>query len=274
MTPLQPSLSKPTDMNEPFKSPHTKSLRPVFIAISDIVSALLLAVWGLVVGPLGLLRGTLHISHVFWYVWVLSPKGLLSHFVKASIDWRLGNFDAAIFQCEFILSRVEMYQIKHPKYQHANMVLQDFYTLLVRAYLHGGHIDDAMSTVLRAKRTLQLDRLPGLARLDAKTAHLVRAGLAAGKLLEGGGLATLFVKSDAVDRPAKQPPAQNKNTSTSLHSGPEMKRQGASAHSVSSSSGWKKINTKIDSEKIPSVGGKLIPFRRKTDVQGDKHPEK
>ncbi|MCX6123188.1 MAG: hypothetical protein NTV34_00315, partial [Proteobacteria bacterium] len=96
--------------------------------------------------------------------------------------------------------------------RHPHIVLEDFYTLLVRAYLHGGHIYDAMMVILRAKKQLGMDRLPALARLDAKTAHLVRAGLAAGKLLDGGGLATLFVKSNSeTPAGAATPPNQAKN---------------------------------------------------------------
>jgi hypothetical protein len=201
------------------------SFRKLFIACSDILGTIILVLWALILGPLGLLRGTLLLSHVFWYIWILSPQGILSRLVKAAIDWRLGAFDAAVFQMEFLSSRVEAYLAKHPKYRHAHVVLEDFYTLLVRAYLHGGHIDDAMLVVLRAKKHLGTDRLPSLARLDAKTAHLVRAGLAAGKLLDGGGLATLFVKSNVESvatppAPPQQKPMQN------------LKRQGATKDSA------------------------------------------
>jgi hypothetical protein len=214
------------------------SFRHLLVALTDIVGALILTAWGLVLGPLGFLRGTLSLGNIFWYVWVLSPQGLLSRLVKAAIDWRLGNFDAAVFQLEFLSSRVEKYLILNPKYRHAHTVLEDFYTLLVRSYLHGGHIDDAMMVVLRAKKHLGTDRLPSLARLDAKTAHLVRAGLAAGKLLDGGGLATLFVKSGPEPSLAKSPPMyeppqgqlhKNPQQSSLFEKGPVIKRQGASA---------------------------------------------
>lgn len=200
------------------------------IAFTDIVGAIVLVLWALILGPLGFLRGTLSLSNVFWYVWVLSPQGLLSRLVKAAIDWRLGNFDAAVFQMEFLCSRVEHYLARNPRYRHAHTVLEDFYTLLVRAYLHGGHIDDAMTVVLRAKKHLNADRLPSLARLDAKTAHLVRAGLAAGKLLDGGGLATLFVKSNATEQAANTPAPANPQSRSSDRAKSPTTRQGASAN--------------------------------------------
>ncbi len=198
------------------------SSRSLLIAINDLIGASLLVVWGLVLGPLGILRGTLYFGNIFWYIWVLSPQGLLSRFVRAAIDWRLGNFDAAVFQLEFLVTRVETAFSRHPKSRTIRIVLEDFYTLLVRAYLHSGHIDDAMLVILRAKKSLDCDRLPELARLDAKTAHLVRAGLAAGRLLDGSGLATLYVKSHETavtpaDAPRKKP---------TLHT-PPPQRQGA-----------------------------------------------
>jgi len=200
--------------------------RGLLIAINDLIAAAILAVWGLVLGPLGLLRGTLYIGNAFWYVWVLSPHGLLSRFLRAAIDWRLGNFDSAVFQLEFLVTRVENALTRHPKSRPIRIVLEDFYTLLVRAYLHGGHIDDAMLVVLRAKKSLDCERLPELARLDAKTAHLVRAGLAAGRLLEGGGLATLYVKA-ADTAPQNQ---VGKATSKNSQKTPTIpRRQGATA---------------------------------------------
>ena len=63
-----------------------------------------------------------------------------------------------------------------------------------------------MSTVMRAKENLGRDYLADLVGVDAKTAQLVRAGLSTGRLLEGEGLTTLFVKS----KPKKTP--RNKAT--------------------------------------------------------------
>jgi hypothetical protein len=197
--------------------------RGILVAANDLIAASILVVWGLILGPLGILRGTLYLGNAFW---ILSPQGLLSRFMKAAIDWRLGNFDSAVFQLEFLVTRIENALGRRPKSRHTRIVLEDFYTLLVRAYLHGGHIDDAMLVVLRAKKTLDCDRLPELARLDAKTAHLVRAGLAAGRLLDGGGLATLYVKA-AEPTPAQQVKGKNSAKTPTI-----PLRQGATAQDV------------------------------------------
>jgi len=167
----------------------------------DLVGAIVLALYALIVGPLGVLRGPIAIERLVWYLWVLLPQGLMARSIRAAIDWRLGNFDAAIAQIEGLVSANEEYYKARSTSRARRRVLEDFYTVLARAYLHAGHIDDAMLVVIRAKKCMAIDRLAGLAELDAKTAHLVRAGLAAGRLLDGSGLATMFVKSTQPEPP-------------------------------------------------------------------------
>jgi hypothetical protein len=108
-----------------------------------------------------------------------------------------------------------------------------------------------MLVVLRAKKTLDCDRLPELARLDAKTAHLVRAGLAAGRLLDGGGLATLYVK-------AADPAPVSTNKSKHAAKTPTItQRQGATARNQE---GLRSSN--------------IIPFpKAQTNPDSEKHPE-
>ena len=168
----------------------------LIIRFFDFINAVFLGLYGfLILGPLGFLRGPLMLEKAFWYIRVLVPMGLMSRSIRVAIDWRLGHFDIAISQAESLISQVEeFYQIK-PESQVRRRVLGDLYTILTRAYMHAGHIDEAMQVVLRAKKCLGIERLVGLVDLDAKTAHLVRAGLAAGRLLDGSGMATMFIKT-------------------------------------------------------------------------------
>ncbi len=193
----------------------------VFAMAFDFVGAVLLALYALIVGPLGVLRGPIVLERLFWYVWVLLPQGLMARSVRTAIDWRLGNFDSAITQLEGLVGSNEEYYKDRPHSRTRRRVLEDLYTVLARAYLHAGHIDDAMLVVIRAKKCMAIERLGGLAELDAKTAHLVRAGLAAGRLLDGGGLATMFVKSNQKPSPgegaAKARTGQPKPTSTASY---------------------------------------------------------
>jgi hypothetical protein len=190
-------------------------VRKSLTAFADGLNATFLLVYALLLGPLGILKGPLLIERVFVYVLAMGPQGLLSRFVRAAIDWRLGNFDAAISEVEVIIMCLETCE-QPAAGRSRQRVLVDLYTLVTRAYLHVGRIDDAMLTVIRAKKSIGVERLPGLAELNSKTAHLIRAGLSAGRLLDGGGLATLFVKT---------PPA----VSAAPSSAPSPVRKGASA---------------------------------------------
>jgi len=187
----------------------------VFGMVADFFGALLLGLYALIIGPLGVLRGPIVFERTLWYLVVMLPQGLLARAVRAAIDWRMGHFDAAITQMEGLVGSHEEYFRDKPASRARRRVLEDLYTVLARAYLHAGHIDDAMLVVIRAKKSLGLERLPGLAELDAKTAHLVRAGLAAGRLLDGGGLATMFVRS------AQQKPKEASRPLKDVESGSE-----------------------------------------------------
>jgi hypothetical protein len=239
----------------------------------DILGATMLALYGIILGPLGVLRGPIVIERALWYCWVLVPQGLMARSIRAAIDWRLGHFDSAIAQLEGLVGSTEDYYRDRPHSRVRRRVLEDFYTALTRAYLHAGHIDDAMLVVIRAKKSMSIDRLPGLAELDAKTAHLVRAGLAAGRLLDGGGLATMFVKSNQPEpqpqpkTPGSQSPAGGRG---GRNVGINQPRQGATT--------GKGRNTKSPLPPSTAVVGadateaKIIPFPRPVPTQGRPTP--
>lgn len=169
----------------------------------DFCSAVVLGCYGLLIGPLGILRGPIVFRRSFNYIVILVSQGLMTRAILAAIDWRMGSFDAAIAQWEGIVATTESY-FENKQTASCRRTLQDMYTILTRAYLHAGHIDAAMLVVIRARRHVGVKRLPGLAALDSKTAHLVRAGLAAGRLLDGGDVAAMFVKSTAKDMAKRQ----------------------------------------------------------------------
>lgn len=183
--------------------------------LADGVGSLALVCYALLIGPLGILRGPLAFERFFLYLWVLVPLRALTRTVRAGVDWRVGHFSLAIVQVESIVSIVfESYEQKSTNSKRR--VLLDLYAVLTRAYMHAGDVDKAMQVILQAQKNIGVNRLPGLADLDAKTAHLIRAGIAAGRMLEGGGLATMFIKSDGKAPVSSQseasPNANNKNS--------------------------------------------------------------
>lgn len=164
-------------------------------SIVDFLGSVLLGMYAIIIGPLGYLRGPLMFERFFHYLKVLAPMGGLTRSVRVAVDWRLGHFDMAIAQACVLIRALEAKFRKKPTSRSMRRVLEDFYTLLARAYMHTGRMDDSMQVILRAQKILGSAQLVGLGNIDAKSAHLIRAGLAAGRLVEGGGLATMFVKS-------------------------------------------------------------------------------
>ena len=231
---------------------------------ADILGATLLALYGIILGPLGVLRGPIVIERAVWYMWVLVPQGLMARSIRAAIDWRLGHFDSAIGQLEGLVGSTEDFYKHRPQSRVRRRVLEDFYTALTRCYLHAGHIDDAMLVVIRAKKSMAIDRLPGLAELDAKTAHLVRAGLAAGRLLDGGGLATMFVKSNqsqpAVPPNAKSAPQQEGRSGRNI--GLTRPRQGADSGRGYNLNAPQPAASSSKNQAPAGGDGKVIPFKR------------
>jgi hypothetical protein len=182
--------------------PNSSSIKRWGYAVLDAAWAIFIGIYGIIIGPLVILKGPLKLDRFLLYVNVLAPKGLLSEAIRSAIEWRLGHFGEAIMKLENIVSRLEARAMARGKVSREHILLVDFYTLLTRCYLHMGRIDEAMVVVIRAKKLFRRDYLKELVGVDAKTAQLVRAGISAGKLLDGEGLATLFVKAERNSQPA------------------------------------------------------------------------
>lgn len=79
----------------------------------------------------------------------------------------------------------------------------------MRCHLLGGALEDAMQTLLRARAALGVERLRAFPEIDFKNAQLVKAGLAAGRLIDGSGLSALLINPPEVGvdlRSLNQPP--------------------------------------------------------------------
>ena len=142
--------------------------------------------------PFYVLRGA---DKALLYFRVLFPHGLLTMSFRAGIEWQLGNLDRSISSLESLIGFLE----EAPKHRMGSksyrLVIANYYSMMARAYLQRGHVDDAMLVIIRANNSLGIQRLRRLSELDAKTAHIVRAGISAGRLLDHGNLATMMVRS-------------------------------------------------------------------------------
>ncbi len=167
-------------------------IRRCLAIIFDSIGAVIFLLYSLLVAPLGILRGA---DRVLTFMRVLLPHGLMTAGLRATLDWKIGNLDRAVAQLEGLIGYLEESDTYSMSRLSKRLVLADLYSLMARAYLRSGHVDDAMLVIIRAHNSLDVKRLRGIGELDAKTAHIVRAGIAAGRLLDGGGLATMLVRS-------------------------------------------------------------------------------
>ena len=150
---------------------------------------------------------------LFWQFKILLPRALFTIALRAALDEKLGNFEqaAAIFShlIRTLESREAEYRAKDPD----GRLMTFLYNRLARIYLASGRIDDATVVVIRANRFLGIDCLPSIPDLDVRAARIIKAGIAAGKLLDEGGLATLTVRAALMrkkDGEAGAPEAEKK----------------------------------------------------------------
>jgi hypothetical protein len=125
---------------------------------------------------------------------VLNRVGLLSSYMRAQIDRTLGHEDRCLAAVEGIVAAIEE-SVELPLPRSTKLVLHDLYVEVVRLYLYGGQLEDASSAMIRGCKFLGTERLHGLSGFDFKSAQIVKAAVAAGKMLTEGSTATFMVKA-------------------------------------------------------------------------------
>ena len=143
----------------------------------------------------------------------LLPRGLLALVWRAELEKLLGNNDEV---AAILIGVINTLEEEH-RFDKENKTVTDlltiFYTELVKAFLVAGRLDDASSMLVRAHGILGGGHLPDLPRLDIRTAHIIKAGIAASRLLEeGGGFATLTVDRNQTGPAKKELPSFAGNT--------------------------------------------------------------
>lgn len=143
----------------------------------------------------------------------LLPYGVWSIAVQAKIDFCLQNYGRALSGFESAIATLEestlKVQQKFPK--PTQRCLEILYTHLIRTYLCLGQVDDAAYCMIRGNQSLGVHRFLGLRAFDHKIAQMVRAGVAATKLMEqGGGIATFMLQpAKAPKKTSSVPPQKN-----------------------------------------------------------------
>lgn len=187
----------------------TRGWRLAVNAAFELIEAAGLVACLILVKPIMLFRHLNRLKKVGRNFRLLFSRGLVASAMRVVIDRALGNNELAAGTLSHLLNQLERETIPTDLQDPMHGMMTDFYTALVRLYLAAGRIDDATHAIVRATHHLKTEMLPDFPDFNVRIAHIVKAGIAAGKLLEEGGLATLMVKHGAepvVGAPAQTPP--------------------------------------------------------------------
>lgn len=179
--------------------------------ILEILESLGLLVCLVLAAPFKFFRRIDQLVQVTEYATYLVERGQFSSLLRARLDYRMGNYHQSGVLLVPIIRQIEQEILASKDSGVALKVRRLLCTLYCdqqQLYFLCGQMEEAVMTVIRAHQYLGIDRLPSNPDLDLKTAHVVKAGVVASKMLEEGGLATLMVRKGEepiVSRPSPKP---------------------------------------------------------------------
>ena len=171
-----------------------KVYKDIVVVVMDVMEAVGLLLCSILASPFFFLRSSRGALAFVWSIKALVPRGLLAAAVRAGLDEKLGNHEQAAATYNQLVRMIESEETRYKAEDPKGRVMTDLYSRLLRLHLENGRMDDATLVMIRAHRFLGIDSLPVAPEFDIKTAHIVKAGIAAGRLLDEGGLATLTVR--------------------------------------------------------------------------------
>lgn len=174
-----------------------KNARTIALGIMDVLEALGLLACLLLTGPFMLIRKLQSMSLLSDYVRFLVPRHLFGAAMRAWLDARLDNFERAAAVINHLVRLLETETKTEEAKKRWGALLTELYSKLFRLYLMSGNIEAATLLMIRAHNHLGMINLPEYPDYDIRIAHVVKAGIAAGRLLDEGGLATLFMRQGA-----------------------------------------------------------------------------
>ena len=159
--------------------------------VLDIVESIAVTISLVLLAPFLVLRFSAKNS---WHlIQHLLPQGVLASFLRAKLSQRLGNHQGAALIFDQIIRVFERgFTPLGSEAEEVEEILMTLYKELLGSYLRLGQFDHASSLVLRANGFIGSDGIEGYPELCVQSAHIVKAGLAAGRLLDEGGLKDLF----------------------------------------------------------------------------------
>ena len=198
----------------------------------EILESFGLGVCLVLAAPLGFFRSLDRLFQVADHAVYLMRKQLLASLLRARLDYSMGNYQQSVVLLAPLVQHIEqLLKGPAPVSLKLKRLLCTLYSDMQRLYLLSGQVEEAVQLVIRAQLHLGIDRLPSNPDLDLKTAHVIKAGLMASKLLEEGGLATLMVRQSEEPIVTGSPKGENAK-SKPLGSRVRSKPEGAGAQII------------------------------------------
>jgi hypothetical protein len=180
----------------------------------EFLESLGLGICLVLAAPLSFFRRLDHLFQLAGHASYLIGQRLFAALLRARLDYRMGNYQQSVVLLGPVVFHLEQkVRSGKPLPLKLRRLLCMLYSDMQRLYLLSGQVEEAVQVVIRAQQNLGIDRLPSNPDLDVKTAHVIRAGLAASKLLEDGGLATLMVRQGEEPIVTRTTPSDSKSKS-------------------------------------------------------------
>ncbi|HYX37871.1 MAG TPA: hypothetical protein VE954_32610 [Oligoflexus sp.] len=177
----------------------------------EFLESLGLGICLILAAPLSFFRRLDHLFQLADHAGYLMRQRLFAALLRARLDYRMGNYQQSVVLLGPVVLHLEQ-KLRSGKALPLKLrrLLCLLYSDMQKLYLLSGQVEEAVQVVIRAQQNLGIDRLPSNPDLDIRTAHVIRAGLAASKLLEEGGLATLMVRQGEEPIVSRTPPSEHR----------------------------------------------------------------
>jgi hypothetical protein len=181
----------------------------------EFLESLGLGICLVLAAPLSFFRRLDHLFQLADHAGYLMRQRLFAALLRARLDYRMGNYQQSVVLLGPVVLHLE-HKLRTGKALPLKLrrLLCLLYSDMQKLYLLSGQVEEAVQVVIRAQQNLGIDRLPSNPDLDIRTAHVIRAGLAASKLLEEGGLATLMVRQGEEPIVSRSPSADHRGKNT------------------------------------------------------------
>jgi hypothetical protein len=167
-------------------------VKKTFVALWDLAESFAVGIVLVAVGSLFFIKPSVRKTSLL--IRYLMPKGMLALYWKSRLALCFGNDQLATIGFKQILDALEKILDQHPAEEQTGVVhlLAYLYQELMATYMRLGRLDDATSVVLRSYAHTGVEVLPHFPELNVQSSHIVKAGLAAGRLLDEGGFKDIF----------------------------------------------------------------------------------